>query len=218
MHDHENRLAPLPARRLAQTAIINVAVNMTSFYSNEELSRLGLKNFGRNVLISRKCSIYGAAEISVGSNVRIDDFCVLSGQVNLGSHIHIGAYCGLFGSKGIVMGDFSGLSARVTIYSESDDYMGAGLTSPVIPSRFRVVKSSVVNIGRYALIGCGALILPGGNVSEGSVLGAMSLLKSTTDPWYIYAGVPAKKIKLREKGTILNLEKEYLHEANSQEC
>jgi acetyltransferase-like isoleucine patch superfamily enzyme len=191
---------------------------MTSFYSDEELTSLGLKNFGRNVLISRKCSIYGASKIRLGSNVRIDDFCILSGQISLGSHIHIGSYCGLFGSKGIVMGDFSGLSARVTIYSESDDYLGAGLTSPVIPIRFRVVKSSSVNIGKHALIGCGALILPGGKLSEGSVLGAMSLLNTTAEPWYIYAGVPAKKIKLRKKEIILNYEREYLNEANSQKC
>jgi len=189
---------------------------MTSFYSNEELSRLGLKSFGQNVLISRKSSLYGASTISLGSNVRIDDFCILSGRISLGSHIHIGSFCGLFGSKGITMGDFSGLSARVTIYSESDDYMGAGLTSPVIPDRFRVVKGSPVEIGKHALIGCGALVLPGGNLGEGSVLGALSLLKTTTEPWYIYAGVPAKKLKLREKETMLNFEKEYLNEADSQ--
>jgi len=189
---------------------------MTSFYTNEELSRQGLKSFGENVLISRKCSIYNASAVSLGSNVRIDDFCILSGRISIGSNIHIGPFCGLFGGKGIVLRDFSGLSARVTIYSESDDYTGEGLTSPVIPDRFRVVKSALVEIGKHALIGCGALILPGGNLSEGSVLGAMSLLKTTTDPWHIYAGVPAKMLKLRKKETIMNLEKEYLNEASSQ--
>jgi len=189
---------------------------MTSFYTNEELSRQGLKSFGENVLISRKCSIYNASAVSLGSNVRIDDFCILSGRISIGSNIHIGPFCGLFGGKGIVLRDFSGLSARVTIYSESDDYTGEGLTSPVIPDRFRVVKSALVEIGKHALIGCGALILPGGNLSEGSVLGAMSLLKTTTDPWHINAGVPAKMLKLRKKETIMNLEKEYLNEASSQ--
>ena len=33
---------------------------MNSFYSPEELKSLGLKEYGENVLISRKCSIYGA--------------------------------------------------------------------------------------------------------------------------------------------------------------
>ncbi len=31
--------------------------------------------------------------ISIGDNVRIDDFCILSGKIELGSNIHISAYC-----------------------------------------------------------------------------------------------------------------------------
>jgi acetyltransferase-like isoleucine patch superfamily enzyme len=188
---------------------------MTSFYTNEELSSIGFKSFGDNVLISRKCSIYGASTITIGNNVRIDDFCILSGIISIGSNIHIAPFCGLFGSKGIVLHDFSGLSSRVTIYSESDDYMGKGLTSPVIPNKYRIVKGSLVEIEKHALIGSGALILPGGNLKEGSVLGAMSLLKTTTDSWYIYAGVPAVKLKKREREVIINYEKDFLDETNN---
>jgi galactoside O-acetyltransferase len=188
---------------------------MTSFYSKEELSTLGFKSIGKNVLISHKCSIYGASTMIIGSNVRIDDFCILSGNINIGSNIHIASYCALFGSKGIVLRDFSGLSSRVTIYTESDDYMGEGLTNPVIPYKYRIIRGSQVEIGKHALVGSGALILPDGNLTEGSVLGAMSLLKTTTEPWYIYAGVPAKKLKIRKKEVIINFEKEFLNETTS---
>jgi acetyltransferase-like isoleucine patch superfamily enzyme len=183
---------------------------MTSFYTNEELSSIGFNSFGENVLISRKCSIYGASTINIGKNVRIDDFCILSGNINIGSNIHIAPFCGLFGNKGVVLHDFAGLSSRVTIYTESDDYMGKGLTSPVIPYKYRIVESSIVEIGKHALIGSGALLLPGANMEEGSVLGAMSMLKTTTDSWCIYAGVPAKKLKERRKDIIINFEKDYL--------
>lgn len=47
---------------------------MTSFYTDEELAQLGLKSYGKDVFISRKCSIYGAFTISIGDNVRIDDY------------------------------------------------------------------------------------------------------------------------------------------------
>jgi len=70
---------------------------MNSFYSTKELASLGLKRYGENVLISRKCSIYGAQSIEIGDNVRIDDFCILSGHIILGSNIHISAYVALFG-------------------------------------------------------------------------------------------------------------------------
>lgn len=55
-----------------------------SFYTREELLSLGIKSVGENVYISRKSSFYGCSEISIGSNVRIDDFCILSGRVHLG--------------------------------------------------------------------------------------------------------------------------------------
>ncbi|MEC2449247.1 acyltransferase, partial [Bacillus cereus] len=50
-----------------------------SFYSQEELSEIGFLSVGENVLISKKTSIYNPGAISVGNNVRIDDFCILSG-------------------------------------------------------------------------------------------------------------------------------------------
>lgn len=63
----------------------------SNFYTEQELSELGLKSFGKNVLISRKCSIYGADNVTIGSHVRIDDFCVLSGHITIGNYIHISA-------------------------------------------------------------------------------------------------------------------------------
>ena len=87
---------------------------MTSFYTKEELLTLGFNHVGENVLISRKTSIYGPNRMSFGNNVRIDDFCILSGEITLGSNIHIGAYCGLYGANGIVMEDYTGLSPRVS--------------------------------------------------------------------------------------------------------
>lgn len=48
------------------------------FYTREELERIGFKSIGENVLISDKTSIYSPQNISIGNNVRIDDYCVLS--------------------------------------------------------------------------------------------------------------------------------------------
>ena len=64
----------------------------TSFYTNDELLDLGFQCVGSHVLISRKASLYGTKGMQIGDNVRIDDFCILSGEITLGSNIHIGAY------------------------------------------------------------------------------------------------------------------------------
>ena len=95
---------------------------MESFYTNNELAQIGFKSLGENILLSKKASIYGAKDISIGNNVRIDDFCILSGVINLGSNIHISAYCALYGAYGINMEDYTGLSPRCTVFSATDDF------------------------------------------------------------------------------------------------
>ena len=118
---------------------------MNSFYTEEELKKIGLKSFGKNVLISRFASIYSPQTIEIGSNVRVDDFCILSGKIKIGNFVHISAYTGLFaGNAGIRMEDYSTISSRSVIYAESDDYSGEYLTNPMLPMDFRGVYGGEV--------------------------------------------------------------------------
>lgn len=98
----------------------------TSFLSRDEIMSIGFASFGDNLKISRKASIYSPEKISIGNNVRIDDFCILSGRINIGSNIHISAYVALYGQAGITIQDFSGISARCTLYSAIDDLSEIG--------------------------------------------------------------------------------------------
>lgn len=184
---------------------------MSSFYTSEELTILGLKEYGTNVLISKKTSIYGASNISIGNNVRIDDFCILSGNISIGSYVHIAAYCGLYGGEaGIRMEDFSGLSSRITIYAASDDYSGEYLTNPTIADEYKNVTNKQVKIGRHVIIGTNSTILPGVNINEGASIGACSLVTKDCSEWGIYVGIPAKRIKERNRN-LLKLEKKLLN-------
>ena len=89
---------------------------MNSYYTKEELNEIGFASVGENVLISRKTSIYSPHKIFIGNNVRIDDFCILSGKITLGNYIHIAAYVALFaGNAGIDIYDFSGISSKSTV-------------------------------------------------------------------------------------------------------
>ncbi len=183
---------------------------MPSFYSEEELINLGLKSYGSNVRISRNACFYGASNISVGDNVRIDDFCILSGYITLGSNIHIAAYTALYGGKdGIVIDDFANLSSRICVYSVSDDYSGETMTNPTIPDEYKNVTSAPVHIGKHVIIGSTSVVLPGVNVAEGSSFGSFSFINRDPEPWSINAGIPFKKIKDRGKN-LLELEKKYL--------
>lgn len=176
---------------------------MDSFYTQEELSDIGFKSFGKDVWISRKASIYKSEAISLGHHVRVDDFCLLSGGVGiaLGNYVHLSAYSALFGGAGIEIGDFSGLSPRVSIFSESDDFSGNSMISPF----FSVEKykpgyiSAPVKLERYVQVGASSTLLPGVLLAEGVVVGAHSLVVKDCASWGIYAGVPVRRIKERDK-------------------
>ncbi len=182
---------------------------MNSFYSELELQELKFKKIGKNVLISKKVSIYGSGNMEIGDNVRIDDFCILSGKIILNNNIHISAYVGLYGgTEGIYIDDYSSVSARTLIYAVTDDYSGNYMANPTIPNEYRNVTEEKVIVKKHSLIGAGSLILPGVVIEEGGAFGAMSLINSSTEEWSIYVGAPVRKIKARSKN-ILELEENY---------
>ncbi|MDD4564578.1 MAG: acyltransferase [Eubacteriales bacterium] len=191
---------------------------MNSYYTYDEIAKIGLKEVGEDVSISKKCSIYGAKNISIGNNVRIDDFCILSGNITIGNYVHIGAYSGLFaGDAGIVFEDFSSLSSKVSLYAVSDDYGGDFMTNPTVPAKFKNEIKGTIRLCRHTIIGASSVILPGVTLSAGTAIGALSLVLKSTLPWSIYAGSPAKKIRERsklllEKESILGMEKEAIDE------
>lgn len=172
---------------------------MTSFYSKEELESLGLKSIGKNVLISRFCRVYSPENISIGDNVRIDDFCILSGNITLGNNIHISAYSALYGSLGITFKDNSGCSARTTIYSAMDDFSGDYLIGPMHPKEYTHITGGRVVIEQYVQLGAHCLVFPNLTIGEGTVVGALSLVTKSLPEWSIFVGVPARRIKDRKK-------------------
>lgn len=189
-----------------------MSAGLPSHLTDAEIAALGLTEVGANVRISRKASIYGATRLSIGSNVRIDDFVVISagvGGIKVGSHVHIAVYTCLIGAGRIELGDFSNLSSRVSIYSSSDDFSGNSMTSPVIDDRFTNVTHLPVSIGRHTIIGTGSAVMPGANIGEGVAVGALSLVKGNLEPLGIFAGCPARKVGTRTSG-MLRMEAEFL--------
>lgn len=189
---------------------------MFNYYSENELNCLGFKSLGDNIYLSKKASIFRPEMIELGDNVRIDDFCVLSGKISIGNHIHIATHTSLFGGeKGIYIGDFSNISSRVAIYALSDDYSGYTMTNPMIPNEYKNIEHASVIIDRHVIVGSGSTVLPGAKLKEGSAFGAMTLINKVSEPWSINVGIPFKKIKNRHKN-LLQLEKKFMEENISE--
>ncbi|MGE6305188.1 MULTISPECIES: acyltransferase [Serratia] len=178
-------------------------------YSESELIDLGFNSIGSNVKISKKTSFYNCANITIGNNVRIDDFCIISAGglgVFIGNNVHIAVYSSIIGAGRVVVQDFANISSKVSIYSSNDDYSGNFMTNPTVPTEFTNVRHDNVTIERHVIIGSGCVILPGVNLFEGAAVGALSLINCDCESFYIYAGTPIKRIKKRDRG-LLDLER-----------
>lgn len=183
-----------------------------AFYTYTELYEIGFKSIGKNVKISNKASIYRPHEIEIGDFSRIDDFCIISGNISIGRNVHLAAYSHVSaGQCSIIFEDFSGLAYGCNVFTGSDDYSGATLTNPTVPEKYKGLKESNIIIGKHVIVGTNSIIFPGVHIQEGCAIGAQSLVTKNTEPWGIYFGSPAKKIKNRKKD-LLNLEKKYLEE------
>lgn len=183
-----------------------------AYFSELELKAMGFKYLGENVKISTKASIYNPDVMSIGDYTRIDDFCLLSGRISLGKFIHVTPYCNLAGgTEGILADDFATLAYGVHVFTQSDDYSGQSMTNSNIPEKYKMVKRAAIHIGKHVIVGAKSVIMPGVNLKEGTSVGAMSLVRKSTEEWSIYVGNPAKKLKNRSK-ELLQLEKQFLLE------
>jgi len=183
---------------------------MESYYSENELKMLNIKfcvhGGAKKIKISRKCSIYGTDIVINGKNVRIDDFCFLSGQIVIGDFVHIAAFSLLNGNGGgILIDDYVNISSRVSIYSNSDDYSGDMMTGPLVPNECINVISQPVKIQKHVIIGANSFVMPGCNIGEGCAFGSYSFINTNTDEWGVYVGIPIRRLKNRSRN-LLNYE------------
>lgn len=186
-----------------------------TYLTAEELEKIGFKSLGKNVKISDKASIYDADMIEIGNNSRIDDFCIVSGKVEFGDYCHITPMCLIAGGQeGVFFSDFCTLAYGVKIFSQSDDYSGETMANSLIPEKYKNEYKERVCLERHVIIGAGSIIMPGITLTEGCSVGAMSIVTKSTEPWGVYVGIPAKRIKNR-KQDLLKLERKFLEEAKN---
>ena len=186
----------------------------SKYFSEIDLKDFGFKSIGKNVKISSDARIYGPENISIGNNVRIDDFAILSatnGSISIGNYVFIARNSHLSGFFGIEMRDFSSMAANTVIYSASDDYSGDYLTAQAIPQKYTAHIGGAVVIGKHVIIGSACSIFGPSIIGDGCSLGAMTLVNKDLKPWGIYVGTPAKRLKERKKG-LLELEKNFLND------
>ena len=160
------------------------------------------------------CKVVNPANFKIGINSRVDDFVLISAEsVELGRFVHIGSHVAMCGEGSIVVNDFATVSGSCRLYSSTDEFNGAGLTGPMVPSKYRSNRIiGDIIIGKHCIIGTNSVVLPGVVIGEGACVGAFSLVKTSLEPWTVYAGNPLRPIKKRERSVIESFEHEMIAE------
>lgn len=161
-------------------------------------------------MISGEARFYGNPQnLRIGPHCRIDDGCILTGDVTLEGYNHLAPYCVLYGKAGLKIGRYSGFGVGTCMHTESDDYHGDSMVGPMVPDWCRpTVKRAPIFIGQNVLGGTRVTILPGVMIGDGAALGAHALISENCQPWTIYAGAPAHAIGARSQN-LLSIVREF---------
>lgn len=141
--------------------------------------RIGLlRMFGAR--IGQKCHFHRTARIWAPWNlVCADRVCVADGVE-------------LYNPATLTMESHVTVSQRAYVCGATHLYNDAAFRLVSLPMRF----------GAYAWICARATVSPGVNVGRGAVLGLGSLATKDLDAFGVYAGVPARKVKERERTAV----------------
>ena len=167
---------------------------------------------GKNITIYNPTTLLNPERVVLKNNILISEYCHLAGGLGLyiGNFIHISTQSSISGGGYCILEDFVGFSAGARVITGSEDISGKGLTNPTIPEEFRSVYRTFVHFKKHSFLATNAIVHPGVTVGEGSVIGSGSVVTKDVEPWSIYMGIPARKIKERPKEVILSMEKELL--------
>ncbi|WP_186766712.1 acyltransferase [Puniceibacterium confluentis] len=131
--------------------------------------RLGRMRLESNVAIYRGVRMRGTKKIEIGEGTSIGDRCELDGRA------------------GLRFGRCVNVSTEAMFWTAQHDYRVPEFTTVFAP----------VEICDWVWIGPRVIVLPGVTVAEGCVVAAGSVVTKSTEPYGVYAGIPARRIAER---------------------
>ncbi len=182
-----------------------------------------LGSCGRNVMFGQNVVLRHPHKIHIGSNVVIDDNCLIdakgdsnrgirigngvfigrnsilsckNGDIDVADRANIGFNCELFSASQVSVGPSALLAAYTYVIGGSHEF-----SDPSVPVLAQGRTSSGVTIGEGAWTGAGAKILDGVTVGAHAIIGAGAVVRESVPPGAIAVGVPARVVSTRTAGT-----------------
>jgi acetyltransferase-like isoleucine patch superfamily enzyme len=178
-----------------------------------------LGSCGRNVVFGQHVVLRHPHKIHIGSNVVVDDHCLLdakgdanngirigdgvfigrntilsckNGDIELGDDVNIGFNCEVFSASRVTIGKSVLMAAYSYVIGGDHDFSDPSRT---VLDQART--SAGVAIGDGVWIGAGVKILDGVTIGEGAVLGAGAVVRDSVPASAIAVGIPARVVASR---------------------
>ena len=170
--------------------------------------------FGQNVVLRHP------HKIRIGSNVVIDDNCLLdakgtsnagitiadgvfvgrntilsckNGDIHIDRGANVGFNCELFSASSVRVGRDTLIAAYCYVIGGDHDF-----SDPSAPVLAQGRRSAGVSIGEGVWLGAGAKILDGVTIGDRAVVGAAAVVRESVPPGAVAVGVPARVVGQRE--------------------
>jgi len=154
--------------------------------------------FGCGVILESGVLVFHPENISVHNHVYVGHQTILKGyhrgEMVIGEGSWIGQQCFIHSAGNVLIGKAVGIGPGVKIISSVHD--DSCLDVPVM---HQPLIFAPVHIGDGADIGTGAILLPGITIGEGAIIGAGAVVNCDIEPFSVYAGVPARFLRFRNK-------------------
>ncbi len=180
-----------------------------------------LGSCGANVVFGQGVALRHPHKIRIGSNVVIDDHCLLDAKGDAGSGItigdgvfvgrnsilsckngtialedgaNIGFNCEIFSASRVVVGAHTLVAAYCYLIGGDHDFSDA--TVPILAQRR---KSAGVEVGEGSWLGAGALVLDGVRIGSHAIVGAGAVVKADVPDYGVAVSRPAKVVGTRSE-------------------
>ena len=129
----------------------------------------------------------------------------VSHDLKAGAYTYIGPNCMIY--PNVIIGKYTMLASDVYIIGGDHNYR-----TPGIPSVFngRDMPQKTI-IGDDVWIGSKSIIMCGVKIGNGAIIAAGSVVTKDVEPYAIYGGIPAKKIRMRFSAEEIQLHESILN-------
>jgi len=168
-------------RRATSMSVSNVIRKMRDLF----LVKFRYRRFaiGEGFHAGLRVRIWGRDKVEIGRNFYIGRDSFIETDVMIGDNV-------MFGNRVAVVGRYDhhyqlpGVPIRLAPQMRDKDYKWKGI-------------GLITTIENDVWVGYGSTVMGGVTIGEGSIIGAGSLVTKDVEPYSIYAGVPARKIRDR---------------------